>query len=138
MIKNEIKSINSSRSELKKFGLTVGSVFFVIGLLLFYFDKSPAPYFLVVGAVLVILGAFVPKYLFYIHRIWMSFAFVMGFFMTRVILSVLFYIVLTPVGIIAKISGKDFLDLQFKENKATYWNYREKKEYKKIDTERQF
>ncbi len=138
MIKEEIKLIDSSISELKKFGLTVGGVFFAIGLLLFFFGKPAAPYFSVVGAVLAGFGVFAPKFLVHVHRGWMSLAIVMGFIMTRAILSILFYLVLTPIGFIAKIAGKDFLDLRFKENKATYWNYREKKEYKKIDTERQF
>ncbi len=138
MIREEIKLINSSESELKKFGFTVGGVLWAIGLLLFYFGKASAPYFSVIGAVLIGFGVIAPNFLFHVHRAWMTLAVVMGFLMTRVILSVLFYLVLTPIGFIAKITGKDFLDLKFKENKATYWNYRKKKEYKKIDTERQF
>ncbi len=138
MIKEEIKLIDSSVKELKKFGLTVGGVFSVIGLFLLYFDKPAYPYFLAVGIILIVAGAFVPKSLSRVHRAWMIFAIVSGFVMSRVILSILFYLILTPIGIIAKISGKDFLDLKFGEDKKTYWNYREQKKYEKVDTERQF
>ncbi|MBL1215222.1 MAG: ECF transporter S component [Ignavibacteriae bacterium] len=138
MIKEEIKNIKSSKTELRKFGLTVGSVLVIIGLILFYFEKSSFPYFLAAGAVLIVFGALLPKVLLPIQKVWMSIAVVLGFIMTRVILSVLYYLVITPIGLLAKIFGKDFLDRKIKKDEETYWNYREIKQFEKIDTERQF
>ena len=40
----------------------------------------------------------------------MTFAVILGWFMTRLILSILFYIIITPIGLIARIIGKDFLN----------------------------
>lgn len=138
MIKEEIKNINSSETELKKFGLTVGTVLVIIGLVLFYFEKSSYPYFSGLGAGLIIFGVVFPKTLLPIQKAWMAIAVVLGFIMTRVILSILFYLVITPIGLLAKLFRKDFLDRKFEKNKNTYWNYRVLKEYEKIDTERQF
>ena len=138
MIKEEIKNINSSKIELKKFGLSVGTVLVIIGLVLFYFEKSSHPYFLAVGGVLILLGIIVPKILFPIQKAWMVIAVILGFIMTRIILSILFYLIITPIGLLAKLFRKDFLDRKFDKNKSTYWNFRELKEYEKIDTERQF
>ena len=138
MIKEEIKNISSSLSELRKFGLTVGGVLATIGIILLYFEKASYPYFLGIGGMLVLLGAIFPKILLPIQKVWMALAVVLGFFMTRIILSILFYLVVTPIGLAAKLFGKDFLDKKIERDKATYWNFRELNGYEKIDTERQF
>ena len=53
-------------------------------------------------------------------------------------LLILFYLILTPIGLIARIFGKDFLDLKLNKEQASYWNIRETVKYEKLDTERQF
>lgn len=138
MIKEEIKSIKSTPADLKKFGLTVGGVFFIIGILMFFFGSSGYKYLLVIGAVLIIPGLLFPAVLKPLNIAWMTLAVLMGFVMTRVILMIAFYLVLTPVSLIAKISGKKFLESGFDKNKITYWTYREKTERAPIDYERQF
>jgi membrane-bound ClpP family serine protease len=138
MIKEEIKNINSSNSELRKFGITVGGVLVIVGMILLYFDKASYPYFIGIGGVLILFGLIFPKALLPIQKFWMALAVVLGFIMTRVILSILFYLVITPIGLIAKLFRKDFLDRKFEKKKDTYWNFRTLKDYEKIDTERQF
>jgi O-antigen/teichoic acid export membrane protein len=56
-----------------------------------------------------------------VFRLWMKFALVLNWVMTRVILSVFFYAVLTPVGRIMHLLGKAPLDLAWKDGKTTYW-----------------
>jgi cytochrome b subunit of formate dehydrogenase len=138
MIKEEIKTISSSEKDLRNFGLSVGGVLVIIGLVLLYFSKVSYPFFLAVGGILILLGLIIPKILLPFQKIWMAFAIVLGFIMTRIILSILFYLIITPIGLIAKLFKKDFLDRKIQKDKASYWNYREIKEYQKIDTERQF
>lgn len=55
--------------------------------------------------------------------------------MSRVILTILFYLVLKPIGITVKIFGKKFLNLKIDKEAKTYWRKRVKE---KIDYERQF
>ena len=62
----------------------------------------------------------------------------MGFIMTRLILGILFFLVITPMAIAAKLFGKDLLDQRINKNKKSYWNYRKKKEFKQSDYEMQF
>lgn len=139
MLKEEIKNINLDKNELKKFGLTVGGVFIALGLFLhFYSGINFGRYLTGFGALLFLFGITFPMALKYAYKSWMSLALVMGFFMSRLILSILFYIVVTPIGIIAKIARKDFLDLKFDKSKKSYWNYRSNEDYQKIFTERQF
>ncbi len=48
-------------------------------------------------------------------------AHVMGWVMTRLILGILFYLVITPIGLLGKLFGKRFLDLKFPGKHESYW-----------------
>jgi uncharacterized membrane protein len=138
MIIEEIRNIKSDKNECRKFGLSVGIVLIIIALILAYFDKASYVYFGTIGGILIIAGVAVPIFLLPLQKIWMSIAVILGFIMTRVILFVLYYLILTPIGLIARIFGKDFLDLNINKDQVSYWNIRDSKTYEKLDTERQF
>ncbi|NWG29043.1 MAG: hypothetical protein HXY48_10990 [Ignavibacteriaceae bacterium] len=138
MFKEEFKHIKESERDLRKFGLTVGGVLLAIGLLLFYFEKPSAIFFAIIGGLLFLFGAVLPKILKPLNRIWMSLAIVLGFIMSRVILTILFYLVLTPIGILAKLVGKKFMILNYDKSAKTYWEKRTIVQKKPIDYERQF
>lgn len=138
MILEEIKNINSSKTELKKFGLTIGVVLLIISAYLFYKFHVLSWYFIAPGLFLILSGFLIPMILKPFHKIWMGLAVVLGWFSTRVILSVLFYLVMFPIRLIAKLSGKEFLVLKIDKDKTSYWNYREKKEFNPDDCEKQF
>ena len=138
MLKEEFKHIRESKKDLRKFGLTVGGVLLAIGLVLFYFEKPSAIYFAVIGGLLILFGALFPKILKPLNRVWMSLAIILGFIMSRVILTILFYFVLTPIGILAKLVGKKFMTLKYDKSAETYWEKRTIIHKKQIDYERQF
>jgi len=138
VLKEEIDNIRSGTKELRQFGFVIGGILFAIGIFLLYKGTSAYPVLLGLGLLIIVLGLALPKILLPFQKVWMILAVVLGFIMTRVILSILFYLVITPMGILARIFNKKFLDLKFHDSKQSYWNTREKKEYKKIDTERQF
>lgn len=58
--------------------------------------------------------------------------------MSRMILIILFYGILTPIGLVMRFFGKDFLDLKIDNSKKSYWNYRQERVLKKEDYEKQF
>ena len=121
MLLNEILSIKSSRKELKSFGLTVGIVLIALGALFFWKDKSYYLYVGGIGAALVLLGLTAPLILLPVQKAWMCLALLMGWVMTRVILTLLFLLAIIPIGIITKMMGKDFLDRKIDPSKDTYW-----------------
>jgi uncharacterized membrane protein len=134
----EIKDIKSTKKDLRNFGLVVGGVLIAIGAFLFWRERPAHPYFLIIGGVLAGTGLILPGILKPFQKVWMGFAVVMGFFMTRVILTVLFFLILTPLGIVARLTGKQFLELKPDKTKESYWNIREIKPLDKKDYERQF
>ena len=138
MLLDEIKNIQSSKKDLRNFGLTLGIIFFVLGGLFFWFERVTYPYFLLLGIGFILLGLFIPSVLLPIQKIWMTIAIIIGWFMTRVILSVLFYLVFTPIGFISRLFNKQFLDLKIDKSEKSYWNYRDKRKFDSSEYEKQF
>lgn len=138
MLKEDINYIDKSDVAVKKTGLTVGIFLILISMLLWYLDKSSFVYFSIIGGLLVILAIIAIPILRPFHRLWMTLALLMGFVMSRVILTLLFYLVLTPTGFIAKIVGKKFMPLGFDKKTNTYWQKRDITVKQQIDYERQF
>jgi hypothetical protein len=138
MIKDDIKNIKGSEKDLLRFGLTVGLILILIAALLFWKHKPSFLYFFPIGLFFVLAGLLTPTLLRPLNKGWMILSILLGWVMTRVILSVLYYIILTPIGIIAKISGKKFLNLKIDKTKESYWEKRIKAEIKPADYERQF
>ena len=121
----EIKNIKSSKKDLRKFGITVGSVLVVLAIVFYFLDRSYFIYFGAAGLVLIIMGFISPVILKPLNKVWMGLAIVLGWLSSRIILIIVFYLVLTPISLIAKISGKKFLDLKYNSEKDSYWIKRE-------------
>ena len=138
MIIEEIKNIASEKRELRKFGITVGIVLGLLGGLFFWREKEYYFYFLIFSAALLFLGTVVPILLKPIHKVWMILALLLGWVMTRMILSVLFYLVVTPIGLLAKLFGKDRLDLAFDKSAESYWRSKDNTRQETNDYEKQF
>ncbi len=68
----------------------------------------------------------------------MTFAVILGWFMTRLILGLLFYIVFTVIGALGKLFGEKFLDTNMKTSKDSYWRKRESKPFNRNDYEKQY
>ena len=134
----EIRNINNTKDDFRKFGITIGIFLLIVASFLFWKGKETFEILLVSGLALSILGFTAPTILKPIYWAWMTFATILGWIMTRVILSLLFYIVITPIGVLSRLFGKNFLDLKWDKSKETYWNFRPKEQRKNEDYENQF
>ena len=134
----EIKNIKSEKSDLRKFGIIIGVILLVIAGFLFWKEKESFQILLTFGVTLCILGIVIPFILKPIYWVWMIFATILGWIMTRVILSLLFYLIFTPIGFIGKLFGKQFIELKWKQSKDSYWNYRSNEYFLKENYEKQF
>ena len=118
----EIHEIKSTKKELREFAYVVGGILILIGGMRWWHHKNISLELVVIGAVLATIGTFLPFLLKPLQKVWMLIALLMGWVMTRVILTILFYLVLTPISLLAKATGKRFLDLRFKDPHAvSYW-----------------
>jgi hypothetical protein len=138
MLIEDIKNIRSARKDLRNFGLTVGIALAGLAALLWWWNKPAWVYFGAVGVALVLCGLVLPSVLRPLQRAWMTLAVVLGWVMTRVLLSLMFFLVFTTVGLIARALGKQFLALKWKRPVDSYWNYREPQPHDKSRMEMQF
>ena len=133
----EIKNIRTSIKDFRSFGITIGIIFLVIAGFLFFKEKESYQVFLYIAVAFLGLGYIIPAILKPIYIVWMVFALILGWLMTRVILCLVYYIILTPIGIITKVFGEDFLELK-KSNVGSYWNSRDSEIELHQDYEKQF
>ncbi len=125
VIAEEVKAVKTDPGHLRKFGLTMGVAFAIFGGLFFWRGHTVAPYLFIVAAAFLLLAALAPKALKPVQRVWMTLATVLGWVMTRVLLSIVFFIGVTPIALIARVVGKRFLDLGFEPDRESYWEKRE-------------
>lgn len=130
--------MNGLKKDLRKFGLTVGIAFFVLGIILYLVKNKIYSYLLFVGIAFILLSLINPFFLRPIRKIWEFLSSILSGFMTRLILSILFFCVVTPIGFISRLFGKKFLDLSWESSQTSYWNLRDSKEFEAESYKRQF
>jgi len=138
MVIEELKKIESSPKKLREFAFLVGGVFCLLGILLWWRGRGSYAYFFLPGIILAVTGAVAPSTLKPFQKAWMSLAILMGWVMTRVLLSVLFYLTLTPIGWVLRLAGKDLLDQRLEPEKKSYWKIRPQVTRIPGDYEKQF
>lgn len=134
---HEIKQIESGPKQLREFGWVMGGFFGILAGIGWWRGRNFLPFLSICGIFCVItyLNAQLLKPL---QKAWMAFAVIMGYFMTRILLTLLFFIALTPISLIARLTGKKFLDLTFDTSKDTYWIQKPSEPQPKEHYERQF
>ena len=133
----EFKNITSTKKDLKNFGFVIGGILLIVSFLLFFKEKDSGVYFFSFGLAFIASGIALSFILKPFYKVWMIFAVIIGWIMTRLILSVLFFFIITTIGILARLFGKDFLNLK-SDNRDSFWNIRDKEYELNQDYEKQF
>jgi hypothetical protein len=138
MIHEEIKKIPMDRKALRSFGLLLACVLLIAGCWLWWKTASIWPWVIAAALLLAVTGLAAPVILKPIYRIWMIFALILGWVMTRIILTLVYYLVLTPIGLAGRAFGEQFLQLKRSKESDSYWVRRTGQARAKNDYERQF
>ncbi len=134
----EIKNIESSTKKLRQFGLLLIILAAVIGYIL---HKKGIPGSLYAATFAVICASAVvlcPALLKPFYIVWMGLAAVLGWCMTGIIMILLFYLVLVPIKLTARICGKTFFPAGPDSSAGTYWVDRSEVDFTKDYYEKQF
>lgn len=119
-----------------------GLLFFVVFLLLALWPllKGKPVYLLPLGIALAFLAValIVPKWLAPLNRLWMKFGELLHRIVSPVILGIMFFGVITPVGWLMRLAGKDLLRTKFDRDATSYWIPREPPGPEKSSLKRQF
>lgn len=106
--------------QLRSFGLMVGGIFTAIGAWPAVMGQPPRWWAAVLGVVLMALGGAAPRSLALPYKGWMAVGHVLGWVNTRIILGIVFYGLLTPMGLIRRALGHDTLRVAYDPGRDTY------------------
>jgi len=125
----------SSRAE-RNFGLLVGGVLLLLAAWWYLRGRFPSavPVAVAVGALLVLFGLVAPRALYWPNRGWMALAEALSFVSTRVVLAVVFFIAVTPIGLVKRLTGWDPLRRRA-QSAGSYWRpypQRDPRHYEKM------
>ena len=121
----DFRGLDTSRKQLRRFGVMVGFALLVVVALLAWRGGwtvgAGARGFAVGGGALIIFGLAAPRVLLPLYRLWMGLALVLGHVMTRVLLTLVFFLVVTPIGLVRRVARRDPIEKSAEPGLATYW-----------------
>jgi len=127
------------RSEMRKFALSMTVGFGVLGGIFFLLGARRGPTVLwIIAGVFLVAGFTMPAMLKPIHRVWMQISLALGWFNTRLLLTVMFYLVFFPVALLMKLFGRDSLSRKMEPETKSFWQRPETEPFDRRRLERQF
>ena len=108
--------ISSNRS----FGIVFFVVFILIALYPLIHNEEIRIWSLIISSIFLILGLINSRILNPLNKLWFKFGILLGKIVSPIIMGIIFFLVVTPIGFIMRILGKDLLNLKFNRNKS-YW-----------------
>ena len=123
------------KSTNRSFGLVFFIVFLIIGLWPLANGGSVRFWSLIIALIFLFLGILNSKILTPLNVLWAKFGELLGIVIAPIVMSIIFFLVVTPTGLIMRIFGKDLLRNKFQINNESYWI---KKEKNKSNMKKQF
>ena len=120
MNQNDIK-IGSNRS----FGIVFSIVFLIISIYPLLNNETIRIWSLVISIIFLVLGLLNSKILNPLNLAWIKFGEILGRIIAPIVMGIVYFLIITPIGLFMRIIGKDLLGIKFSENKS-YWIKREK------------
>ena len=108
--------ISSNRS----FGIVFFVVFLLVALYPLIYGEEIRLWSLIISIIFLILGLLNSKILGPLNKIWFKFGILLGKIVSPLIMGIIFFLVVTPIGFIMRLLGKDVLNLKYNKNKS-YW-----------------
>jgi hypothetical protein len=125
-LKKDMSRLDTSHKALRNFGLLFAGLSGIGAAALFWKGDPHWPWPFVAGLALFVAGLFRTQMLRGPYWLWMLLAFIMGWFMTRAILIAVYFLIMTPMGIIMRALGRDLLDERLDKHASSYWKVHEK------------
>jgi carbamoyltransferase len=120
----EPEKLDCSVPALRRFAFTIASVLAALGGFMLWRHRTAGWPLLSVALVLVATALLAPAALRFVYRPWMTLARVLGTITSSILLTVVFFLFVTPLGLVQRLFGKRPLDLRFKSAEPSYWQTR--------------
>lgn len=124
-LREDFRALDASRKRLREFGLVIGTFLFLLALVAVWRGEwvigAGARWLAGSGVALAFLGLAAPAILRPLYRVWMGLALVLGHVMTRVLLAVVFFLVVTPIGLVRRAVRRDPIEKSPVPELESYW-----------------
>ena len=101
-----------------------GKVFFVVFLLIAFYpltnEENIRIWSLIISLIFLILGLLDSKLLTPLNKLWFKFGIFLGKIISPLVMGIIFFMVVTPIGLLMKLLKKDLLNIKFNKN-SSYW-----------------
>jgi len=114
-----------SKSSNKSFGILFFIVFSIYGILPIFEADELRTWSLIIAIVFLVLGLLNSKVLYPLNLAWIKFGEILGKIVAPIVMGLIYFIIITPIGLCMRIFGKDLLKIKFSKNNS-YWLKREK------------
>ena len=108
--------VSSNRS----FGVVFFIVFFIIAFYPLIYNGEIRIWSVIISLIFLILGLLKSKILAPLNKLWFKFGIFLGKVVSPLIMGIIFFLVVTPIGLFMRFLGKDLLNLKYNKNKS-YW-----------------
>lgn len=130
--------MNTNSKDLRKFGIVLAIVLLFWGLIFLYRHNAFIPYFFILSPVFLFLALAYPLGFRLIHTIFASLFKNISFLLTQIILCLVFFLVVTPLGLFMRMFKKDTLNEKIAKDTKSYWLKRDDGVWDKSQCEKQF
>ena len=113
---DEIK-LGSNRS----FGIVFFIVFVLIAIYPLINQEEVRLWSLIISFLFLFLGLLNSKILTPLNKLWFKFGILLGKIVSPIIMGIIFFLVVTPIGLLMRLFGKDVLNLKLNKNESSYW-----------------
>ena len=104
----------------KSFGIVFFVVFLIVALYPLVNSKDIRIWSLVISVIFLFLGLINSRLLTPLNKLWFKFGIFLGKIFSPIIMGIIFFLVVTPIGFIMRFLGKDLINLKYNNNKS-YW-----------------
>ena len=111
------KSRNIKISSNKSFGIVFFAFFIIVSVWLFFKNGEFIIWPIIVAVVFLILGLTNSKLLTPLNKAWNQFGILLGNFIAPIVMGIIFFLVVTPTGLVVRVMGKDLLRLKKNKDK---------------------
>ena len=116
-----MKKIPVKISSNRSFGFLFFVVFFVISLWPLKSQGDLRLWAFILSLVFLVLGVLNSKFLTPLNKLWFKFGILLGSIVSPIVMGIIFFVVVTPIGIFMRLLGKDLLNTSKAKNTSTYW-----------------
>jgi hypothetical protein len=122
---SKVAAVEPSSRDLTKLAALYLIIPGLIGCYLLFWKGAASGRWWIAAGVALPVSRLIPPLFRFIYRLWISLAVILGYFVSRILLTLIFFVVMLPTGLIMRLFGKDPMERKLDPDAPTYWIRRE-------------